>query len=103
MTLIEFEQTRLYPSIGVHFPTEIWHKIMDHISNQSNEEEGRGEFSLCKSNINVLIGLASASKFHRCVVLEYWARTFFIEEHEDPTQLRLLGKSNGAKILCNVR
>ena len=90
-------------SACVTFPLEIWHKVIDYATFDFKGQGDTGEFSLNKSNIGAVIGLASASKSLRRIVLEYWAQTLFIMEHTDPTQVRLLEKTNRAQIIRNVR
>ncbi|KAF8602598.1 hypothetical protein BDV93DRAFT_523966 [Ceratobasidium sp. AG-I] len=85
------------------FPLEIWHKVIGHATGDLEGQGRTGEFSLKRSNIGVLLGLASASKSLRRIVLEYWAHTVFIAEHTDPIQLRLLEKTNQVQIICSVR
>lgn len=68
-----------------------------------DEHAEKGEFSMSRPNMSALIGLASASKIYRRMVLESWAHTFLALECKDPATLRILEKSNQARILCNVR
>lgn len=69
-------------------------------------EYGSGDaskYSSGKVKMRLLQSLATLSKFHRRVVLEYWAHTLHFLRQSDIIELRLLMGSNNIDILRYVR
>jgi hypothetical protein len=89
----------------LRFPPEIFHRIVEHAA-LLPVGAGGDQFSqlhISKLKLSSVVCLASASKLLRAIVLEYWARSLNILNHEDPIRLLNLGQANNTNLLQCVR
>ncbi|CAE6439818.1 unnamed protein product [Rhizoctonia solani] len=96
-----------YPSIMVkpaRFPPEIWCLIIMHVASIAGANSGNSSNYISnKVLMNWLLNLASTSRFHRQLVLTYWANTVHLLKQADPGELEALGAANGVDLIRRVR
>ncbi|CAE6423995.1 unnamed protein product [Rhizoctonia solani] len=87
------------------FPPEIWFEIIFHaVCLSTNYKPGNAaEHNECKVEATLLWNLGSVSKFHRQLVLRYWAHTIYLREQVDLEKFKDLGTAHGIDLMSYMR